>query len=144
MSISRHGSGRRPADHFVSCFPPLLSLKMTAGTPAPLSLPAPPSAWIRRLAGNSWTWGEWGQVPQVSLELLGSEHHSGQICPTHHHLLTGSLSAEHPPARAGRRKVATACPWAAGERSPWHPPTHSSHSLLDTYAMLDAFSTGSL
>jgi hypothetical protein len=39
-------------------------------------------------------------------------------------LLPGSLSAEHPPAGAGRRRVATACPWAAGERSPWHPPAH--------------------
>lgn len=38
-------------------------------------------------------------------------------------LLTGSLSAERPLARAGRRRVATACPWAAGERYPWHPPT---------------------
>lgn len=101
--------------------------------PAPLNLPAPPLAWIRRLAGNSWTWGEWGRVLQVSLKLMGSEHHGGQACPTYSScLLTGSLSAEHPLARAGRRRVATACPWAAGERYPWHPPTVPFPSWIPT------------
>lgn len=105
-----------------SCFLPPLLLKMTAGIPAPLSLPAPPSAWIRGLAENSWTWGEWGRSCMGPWNNWCLSITVGRYA-SFPRLLTGSLSAEHPLARAGRRRVATACPWAAGERYPWYPPT---------------------
>lgn len=91
---------------------------MTAGMPARLSLPAPPSAWIRRLAESSWTWGEWRRGQKQRLGALGYRVAQWAALP-HSPLpsLTGSPYAEHPLARAGRTRAATACPWAAGKPS---------------------------
>lgn len=84
--------------------------------PAHLSPPAPPSAWIRRLAESSWTWGEWRRGQKQRPGALGC---GVALWGSHSPLpsLTGSPYAERPLARAGRTRAATVCPWAAGKRS---------------------------
>lgn len=119
--------GRQAAPQAVS-FP--LPQKTTAGMPAPLSPPAPPSAWIRRLAASSWTWGEWRRGQNQRLEAAGVlDSTMGSTAPLSPALPTGSPYVEHPLARAGRRRAATACPWAAGKRYPWQL-SHSSCPYL--------------
>ncbi|XP_049558623.1 sterile alpha motif domain-containing protein 14 isoform X2 [Orcinus orca] len=109
----------RPTARPASCAAipaPSRTAKMTAGMPAHLSPPALPSAWIRRLAASSWTWGEWKRGQEQRLGDGGST--VGSTVPLPLALPTGSPYAERPLARAGRRRAATVCPWAAGKRYP--------------------------
>lgn len=79
-------------------FLPSLPQKMTAGMPAHLSPPALPSAWIRRRAASSWTWGEWRRGPD--LKALGrvstwvAWSHSSLPSPQGH--LTPSIHEQEP------------------------------------------------
>lgn len=119
--------------------------------PAHRSLPVPPSAWIRRLAGSSWTWGEWRRDQSQRRGAVGAQGGTvGSTGPLPSPLPVGSPYAEHLRARAGRIRAATACPWAAGQ---WYSP-HLTLSFYPSFPvapalssvptpMRDALSTGS-
>lgn len=109
---------------------------------AHLSLPAPPSVWIRRLAESSWTWGEWKRGQKQRLGALGCRVAQRAALPhSPPPSLTGSPYAEHPLARAGRTRAATVCPWAAGKLPLIVPEGGGTHPTVPT-PMLGALSTG--